>query len=353
MMPRRILICTHTGDVHALAVQTALTGAGADVMNWNPCDFPAKQSISLEISQWNTRLAVKKPGLESLDEFDAIWLRRIDWIGLWPRHEPAQSALTRRHCTFFSDRIFDLFGQKALWVNRKDCAARSEFKPKQLEMASRAGLGIPETLISNDPEKVLEFAEKKSWKVVAKPLLGEFLTEADGSFRALHAERFEPTIPGIEGAISQIPYIYQEYIRAVSEIRVTIIGSAVFAARIDLAEGDAVDAHRRGVRSIAKFALPNSIHAACSQLMKSLGLIFGCIDFLLTDDEQMIFLEINQAGQFLWLERHIPEHAYLGTFCALLPGLERPPNIHLEDVLDSSEFCETLGDAHPYADHLP
>ena len=325
-----------------MAVRAACRAAGADVMSWNPRNFPTRQRISLEISQSNMRLAVNTPGLESLDEFEAIWLRRIDWNRLRPMQEPAQSTLARRHCTFFADRVFDLFGQKALWVNRKECAARAEFKPKQLEMASRVSLGIPETLISNDPEKILEFAQKQSWKVVAKPLIGEFLRENDGSVRSIHAGRFESTIPCIEGAISRIPYIYQEFIRAASEIRVTILGNTVFAARIDFAENDVVDAHRRRIQSVTNFALPHSIQAACSQLMKSLGLIFGCIDFLLTDDEQMIFLEIKQAGQFLWLERHIPEHAYLGSFCALLLGLENPPDIHLEEVLDSSEFCETL-----------
>ena len=282
-----------------------------------------------------------------MDQFDAIWLRRIDWTGLRTSQEPAQSALTLRHCTFFSDRVFDLFGQEALWVNHKDCASRAEFKPKQLEMASRAGLAIPDSLISNDPEKVLEFAEEKSWKVVAKPLLGEFLAKENGSFLSLHAERLEATIPGIEGAISQIPYIYQEFIRVASEIRVTVMGSTVFAARIDLAEDGVVDIHRRRVQAVTKFTLPISIKSACLKLLKNLGLIFGCIDFLLTDDEQMIFLEINQAGQFLWLERHIPEHAYLGSFCALLLGQDSLPDIHLEAVLDSSEFRETLREDPP------
>jgi hypothetical protein len=183
--------------------------------------------------------------------------------------------------------------------------------------------------------------------VVAKPLLGEFLTDDNGFVMSIHAERFESTTPGVEGAISRIPYIYQEFISVASEIRVTLIGSTVFAARIDLAEDGVVDVHRRRVRSVTKFDLPHSIRAACSQLLKSLGLIFGCIDFLLTDDEQLIFLEINQAGQFLWLERHIPDDAYLGSFCALLLGQEGPPDIHLEEVLGSSEFRATLRDVPP------
>lgn len=43
--------------------------------------------------------------------------------------------------------------------------------------------------------------------------------------------------------------------------------------------------------------------------MDALGLVFGCIDLVADDHDELHFLEINQAGQFLFVEHDAPEHA--------------------------------------------
>ena len=33
-----------------------------------------------------------------------------------------------------------------------------------------------------------------------------------------------------------------------------------------------------------------------------MGLSFACYDFIVDDDDQVYFLEVNSAGQWMWLE---------------------------------------------------
>ena len=48
------------------------------------------------------------------------------------------------------------------------------------------------------------------------------------------------------------------------------------------------------------FKLPEMIERACKTLVRKLGLVFGAIDLLETDDG-FVFLEINPTGEWGWL----------------------------------------------------
>jgi hypothetical protein len=38
--------------------------------------------------------------------------------------------------------------------------------------------------------------------------------------------------------------------------------------------------------------------------MRRLGIVFGCLDFIVTPEGRHVFLEVNQAGQFLFVEEY-------------------------------------------------
>jgi glutathione synthase/RimK-type ligase-like ATP-grasp enzyme len=48
--------------------------------------------------------------------------------------------------------------------------------------------------------------------------------------------------------------------------------------------------------------LPPEIIAKLHELMTRLGLVYGAIDLRLTPEGRYVFLEINPAGQFLYVE---------------------------------------------------
>jgi glutathione synthase/RimK-type ligase-like ATP-grasp enzyme len=49
--------------------------------------------------------------------------------------------------------------------------------------------------------------------------------------------------------------------------------------------------------------LPENLENQIRLLMRHLGLTYGCLDFIQTKDDEFYFLEVNPAGQWLWIEQ--------------------------------------------------
>ncbi|MBR2052504.1 MAG: hypothetical protein IJ961_08530, partial [Bacteroidales bacterium] len=48
--------------------------------------------------------------------------------------------------------------------------------------------------------------------------------------------------------------------------------------------------------------IPDSIKDFCLAFLKKMKLNFGCFDFIVTPDDEYVFLECNPNGQWLWIE---------------------------------------------------
>ena len=271
---------------------------------------------------------------------DAIWLRRIAWDGRACGVAGVPLDLPGLHAAIFMDRILDLFPQQARWVNFFPNAVRAEYKPSQLRAATLVGFQVPETLVSNDPEAIRRFSRSFGESVVAKPLRAEYLKSGDGSMMSLRAESFGESLITDDRALEVGPYIFQQKVDAAFEVRVTVIGSHVFAARLDVqGDGGLIDSHYKKC-AIDVFALPAVIEQSCARLGARLGLVFFCVDLLVTSDGKFHFLELNQAGQFLGLEYAVPSCRCLAAFCALLLGSTERLDLRLAEVLASPEFAD-------------
>ena len=54
---------------------------------------------------------------------------------------------------------------------------------------------------------------------------------------------------------------------------------------------------------ISPVELPDQVQALLKDFMKRLGLQYGAIDMRLHPDDEYVFLEINPAGQWLFVEQ--------------------------------------------------
>jgi hypothetical protein len=52
--------------------------------------------------------------------------------------------------------------------------------------------------------------------------------------------------------------------------------------------------------------------------MQKLGLVYGCIDLVVDTAGSIYFLEVNQAGQFLFVEEALPSMPLLAAMTAML-----------------------------------
>ncbi len=107
-------------------------------------------------------------------------------------------------------------------------------------------------------------------------------------------------------AIQLAPVIYQGLIPKSYDIRVTIVDKKVFSAAID---SQSVASAQTDWRQSETEDLPHSVHqlptsveAMCLAYMDELGLSFGALDLILTPKNEYVFLEINSAGQWVWIE---------------------------------------------------
>ena len=114
------------------------------------------------------------------------------------------------------------------------------------------------------------------------------------------------TIP--EEAFLQTVSFVQEYVPKDFELRVTVVDETVFATKInsqDLPEDKGKIDWRQGYDSgldLEEYRLPESICKQCSTLVHAMGLNFGCIDLIAKPDGELVFLECNPNGQWLWVE---------------------------------------------------
>ncbi|RKH25253.1 hypothetical protein D7X75_30375 [Corallococcus sp. CA031C] len=104
-------------------------------------------------------------------------------------------------------------------------------------------------------------------------------------------------------SLSNCPAIFQEFIDARFDIRVTVVGNRVFAVRIDSQSGQST-LDWRFDHSVAfeLFELEPSIEASVLLLLRELGLTYGAIDMRQTPEGEYVFLEVNPAGQYLFAE---------------------------------------------------
>ncbi len=88
-------------------------------------------------------------------------------------------------------------------------------------------------------------------------------------------------------------------------MRVTVVGHRLFAAEIDARRSRSPDAYR-GFEDQCRFApcrVPAAVAAGLRRLLADLGLEFAAVDFRRRPDGAWCFLELNPAGQWLWVER--------------------------------------------------
>jgi len=99
--------------------------------------------------------------------------------------------------------------------------------------------------------------------------------------------------------------------------------------------------------------LPDGIAERCFALLDRLGLVFGCLDFIVTPAGEHVFLEVNQTGQFLFVEEATGQ-PQLDAFTELLiqgrvdfAWDENDPRVRFSEVREQAiERLERLAPRH-------
>lgn len=292
-----VMILSSLEDPHAHSVMEALRSRDAAVELLDLSEFPTRLALSMWFDDGARRLVLSRVGGGRLDlsTISAVWWRRPQSFRL-----PATitDPVHRRFAISEAATAFSGLYQAldAYWVNDPVRDEAAHHKPWQLALAQRIGLAIPATLMTNDPEEARDFWRRHEDNVIYK----QFRALPD-AWRETRKLRSEDAV--FAENVRTTPVIFQRYVEAVADIRVTVIGDELYAASADARKGDyPVDFRFNLDLTWERHALPQMVEDQLRLLMRRLGLEYGAIDLRLTPGGQYVFLEINPAGQFLWIE---------------------------------------------------
>ena len=299
-----VLLVTTKQYLAADLIILELQKYGANYIRFNCEDFPLKISASWLNYQDNSL----KVGSKSIrvQQIKSIWYRRMTA----PYLQQIYSTLETRTFIYHESSTFldgFLKNINILWVNSISSVSAAENKILQLEIARQVGFKIPKTLISNDTQEVQLFSSTNK-NMICKPLTTRRLRVND-RYWGVFTEPF--VLDDIEKirSIQTCPIIIQERITRKAEVRITVIGKQIFACTLSIHEShsDTVDWHLIEDEEIdyQKAEVPIGIQYSIFKMMNKLGLLYGCFDFILTPDNDWVFLELNPSGQWGWIEKRV------------------------------------------------
>lgn len=300
MTSKTVLLVTASYDQAAELVTNKMDEIGVSCFRLNTDEFPGKVSIDfdprLDVTFKTDDLTVKGQDIQS------VWYRRNVAPNL-PEETDSyhQEFCARETQAFLTGAITSL--QTNRWISEPAKIWQAERKLYQLSIAHRLGFRIPPTLVTNNENSVISFAQHR--QVIAKAVSSGYIDSPDGYQSVFTTSLTSEDMLHLEG-LSLSPVTFQEQINKKSDIRVTIVGQEIFTAEILSQEHPSSQADWRATTNplIAHrhHQLPDEVAQLCKKLVTQLGLKFGAIDLALTNNEDYIFFEINPNGEWLWLE---------------------------------------------------
>lgn len=303
-----IVVVTCRFDPHADAVTTALDALGVAVLRLNSEDLLTAHPMVWR-SDDSEHLFVGSEGAQ-----DSIPIGHGTIAGYY--RTPSRAAFPPEiRCAAgqifsasegdaFLDCLYALEGIR--WFPPPNLIRPAEAKVPQLQLAKRLGLRIPRTIVTNDPVEARAFIRELGCDIAVKPLMTAGVADGDTCYE-IYAQRISPDqLDEHIESIRWAPTILQEYIPKATELRVTVIGSDIFAVEID---SQSISASAVDWRQVDPFAIPHrpttlppALVSLLRRFLQSYGLTFGAIDLIRTPDGEYVFLENNPNGQWYWLE---------------------------------------------------
>jgi glutathione synthase/RimK-type ligase-like ATP-grasp enzyme len=293
-----VLILGSRFDLTCDYVVAQLRGLGCSYLRLNTEDLsesnvkldPIRGTLVVQLA--GTVFHLEANELKSVYYRRPVFLRDYDAAG----HDPAEQFQRHQWATFIRSLMVFYSSQ---WINHPAATYYAEHKAVQLRIAYGIGFAVPETVVTNQ-ESLIGSEITRDDDIVIKGLdtvlVRYGINETFGFTNIIKRHSL------IGEEISSAPVMFQEPISNKLDLRVTVIGSDVFAVSI-LADGKPIKGDWRQQKdkaSFVPFTLPSEIQDKCILLLKKLGLVYGAIDLAL-EGNQYYFLEINPTGEWAWL----------------------------------------------------
>ena len=297
-MRRTIGIFSLKDDLHALAIEHALRGDSRTACHvFETDDFVHEGRLTWSIGGGApsdpAALRDRCGELVELRTLDLIWWRRAGF----PQREHHALDDASDRALVDNEWKYALYGAldnefRGTWINDPQRNRRAENKLVQLRAAVDSGLRVPRTLVSQDPAAVRRFcAESGPRGAIVKAVRG-------ARRRFLWAVRVDESRLD-DGSIALSPAIYQELIPGDVHLRICCFGEEIRTFALESAELD-----WRNDLSVPcrEFRLDEESRQRIADVLRRLGLRMAVMDAKLTPDGELVWLEANPQGQFLFVQ---------------------------------------------------
>jgi RimK-like ATP-grasp domain len=287
-----ILLCGIPSERALVLVADALEELGAPFVVLNQRQFG-------DCGLWPELIAGQVSGLIRvgrrtlpLAEVSATYLRVMDFRALPElRAAPPRSRLWA-HCRALHESL-DLWAEltEARVVNRPSAQASNASKPYQAQLIAGAGFRTPETLITDDPEQVLDFRARH----------GALIYKSMSGVRSVVRELGEEDLRRLP-RIRACPTQFQRRVPG-HDVRVHCVGQETFGTAVHSAATD----YRYGAQdghdvSLAPASLDADVENRCVGLTAALGLEVAGIDLRMTPEGEAYCFEVNPSPAFSYYE---------------------------------------------------
>jgi glutathione synthase/RimK-type ligase-like ATP-grasp enzyme len=305
---------------HVLAIAA---GRGHQVLLSGPEDWRGDGAVPHRLQILGGATALDFGG-GALHDVDAAWVRHLlppfpvvdTTPGLPPLEREALFVLSmnlRERASLLLSAVDLLVAQGKPVLNPPAPGLGIQNKPTQLMLMAQAGVPVPDTLVSDDPDEVRAFAAGR--RVIFKPAAGGALAVE------LTPEHHEDL-----GLIIQAPVIFQALVPG-EDVRVTMLDDRVLSAVVVETEAGQVDfraspRYAAGLGTYREVQLPEPVLRAARATRRALGLRFTGIDVRLDParPEAFVVLEANPSPTYLDIERKLGHPISAGLVDALTAG---------------------------------
>jgi glutathione synthase/RimK-type ligase-like ATP-grasp enzyme len=314
----RIAIIAPENDNHPAPVKWALERAGYEVTCWAGLgSSPDRQASIALLGELSVRL-----GAIGLQAGDVVWIRRPEPPSLNPGVAEADRKFAQGEYRWFSDSVMYLLELLPVrCVNKYSAARMIRNKSVQLVLAQSCGMRVPATLMSNAPESVKNYLHHQAMPSICKAFFPH-VWRGNGDQSVAVTETFpltEDILPADE-VLTYAPAIYQQRVAKQFDVRMVLLGTAVYSYALYNPKGS-IDWRQdvaQGIVGVESVATPDEIRRQVLAFAQKSGIVFGSFDFAVDGDGAWWFLEVNEEGQFLWLDDFNPGLHVQEKFLAFL-----------------------------------
>lgn len=199
---------------------------------------------------------------------------------------------------YYQAYLKPLICQSKFSINNYSAATQNN-KYETLLAAKAFGLTIPETIITNCKETLLQFISNHKYTAIITKPANEVCTIDTDKYRYKTFTK-KLNVQQVLGLPDKFfPSLFQPYINNIADIKSIYCFGRFFSAVCVQTSNKKTDfrSNYANVKTLP-YKLPDEIENYLDRLLKSLDLCICTVDFILSDNGTLFFLEINPFGQF-------------------------------------------------------